>query len=32
VDVSEVAKANGGGGHQGAAGFEWEELPKDFLK
>jgi len=27
VDVSEVAKRNGGGGHKGAAGFQCVELP-----
>ena len=27
VDVSVIAKAHGGGGHKGAAGFRAEELP-----
>jgi len=27
VDVSEIAKNRGGGGHKGAAGFQCEELP-----
>lgn len=27
VDVSKIAKARGGGGHAGAAGFQCEELP-----
>lgn len=27
VDVSEIAKQHGGGGHRGAAGFSCEELP-----
>lgn len=27
VDVSELAKARGGGGHRGAAGFQCQELP-----
>lgn len=31
VDVSEIAKALGGGGHKGAAGFTSEEMP-DFLR
>jgi len=30
VDVSKVAKARGGGGHKGAAGFQCEELPFDL--
>lgn len=32
VDVSEIAKAHGGGGHKGAAGFQCQELPEGFLK
>lgn len=27
IDVSKIAKARGGGGHEGAAGFQCEELP-----
>ncbi len=27
IDVSEIAKARGGGGHKGAAGFQCDELP-----
>lgn len=30
IDVSEIARANGGGGHKGAAGFVCQELP--FVK
>lgn len=30
VDLSEIAKKYGGGGHKNAAGFSWEE--EDFLK
>ena len=32
VDVSEICKARGGGGHKGAAGFQCSELPSGFLK
>ena len=32
VDVSEVAKANGGGGHTGAAGFQTPDLPNELWK
>lgn len=31
VDVGAVAKARGGGGHVGAAGFQCEELPTGFF-
>jgi len=27
IDVSEIAKAHGGGGHKGASGFQCEQLP-----
>lgn len=27
IDVSEIAKKHGGGGHKGAAGFQCKELP-----
>jgi oligoribonuclease NrnB/cAMP/cGMP phosphodiesterase (DHH superfamily) len=30
VDVSEIAKARGGGGHKGAAGFQCQKLPFDL--
>jgi nanoRNase/pAp phosphatase (c-di-AMP/oligoRNAs hydrolase) len=30
VDVSEIAKKYGGGGHKGAAGFQCKKLP--FMK
>jgi oligoribonuclease NrnB/cAMP/cGMP phosphodiesterase (DHH superfamily) len=32
VDVSEICKARGGGGHKGAAGFQCSELPEGFLR
>lgn len=32
VDVSIVAKAHGGGGHKGAAGFSCDELPFNLVK
>lgn len=31
VDVSEIAKRRGGGGHVGAAGFTTDVLPREFL-
>ena len=31
VDVSVVAKARGGGGHKGAAGFQCQELPFELI-
>jgi hypothetical protein len=31
VDVSEIAKKYGGGGHVGAGGFVTKEIPKEFL-
>ena len=31
VDVSEIAKAYGGGGHKGAAGFQCGALPFDTI-
>lgn len=31
VDVSQIAKKYGGGGHKGAAGFNVKELPKELL-
>lgn len=31
VDVSKIAKARGGGGHRGAAGFQCAQLPYDAL-
>jgi nanoRNase/pAp phosphatase (c-di-AMP/oligoRNAs hydrolase) len=31
VDVSEIAKKYGGGGHKGAGGFVTETIPEEFL-
>ena len=31
VDVGEIAKARGGGGHKGAAGFQCEKLPLGYV-
>jgi len=31
IDLSEICKAHGGGGHKGAAGFQCDELPWDPL-
>lgn len=31
VDVSQICKARGGGGHKGAAGFQCQELPFDLI-